>query len=550
MTETKESKEPQKPTFRLKLGRQNPEKPSKHHGTSIKWSVYIALTLFSVIILLVLWLCQVVFLDAIYKKIKIIEIEDAAGRIVDNIDSETLEDYAQSLAYRNELCVLILRMADEDTGYSVVSVHTQSNCAIHNTDKESKFVLYDSAVKNGGRLLQRFRYDSDTRSYYSVDDDLYKSRTDDPESIIYSIITENADGESMFIILNSIISPVSATIRTLFIMLTYISALLLLMTLALALIISRQISKPIVSLNEAAKKLATRNYEPNFPETGYKEVAELGETLNYAARELSKVDDLCRELIANISHDLRTPLTMITGYSEVMRDLPGENTPENIQIVIDEANRLTTLVNDVLDISRFRAGQQKFDPEPFCLTKAVNDAVGRYGKLISRDGYKIDFIAEDGELWVNSDETRIIQVLYNLINNAITYTGTDKRVLVRQRLLEGRARVEVTDTGEGIPEDKLDVIWERYYKVDSVHKRAAVGTGLGLSIVKQLIDMAGGKCGVRSMPGWGSTFWFELDAIEKPEESGGENPVELTEDDMQSPPSLPEPQSGLSEDKQ
>ena len=245
-----------------------------------------------------------------------------------------------------------------------------------------------------------------------------------------------------------------------------------------------------MELNKAAKRLASRNYDAAFSERGYREIAQLGGTLNYAARELSKVDDLCRELIANISHDLRTPLTMITGYSEVIRDLPNENTPENIQIIIDEAKPPDIACQyDVLDISRFQSGVQKFERSPFNLTEAVEKTLSRYGRLVERDGYKIDFLYEN-DVIVNSDENRIIQVLYNLVNNAITYTGADKRVTVRQLIKDGKVRIEVTDTGDGIEENKLDLIWERYYKVDKVHRRAQLGTGLGLSIVKAIMDMA------------------------------------------------------------
>jgi signal transduction histidine kinase len=280
--------------------------------------------------------------------------------------------------------------------------------------------------------------------------------------------------------------------------------------------ISKKVSRPIISINNAAKKLAARDYQPNFSEGGYREVSELGVTLNYAARELSKVDDMCRELIANISHDLRTPLTMIKGYAEVMRDLPDENTPENVQIIVDEANRLTTLVNDVLDISHFQSGRQKFEFVSFNLTKTVSEAVERYSALNERNGYTFDFYNDsERDAWVTSDETRILQVLYNLLNNAITYTGEDKRITVRQIVSDGKVRIEVSDTGEGIAEDQINEIWERYYKIDKSHRRAAVGSGLGLPIVKQIMQMAGGGCGVRSRVNSGSTFYFELPITEK-----------------------------------
>ncbi|MDD4773546.1 MAG: HAMP domain-containing sensor histidine kinase [Eubacteriales bacterium] len=465
--------------------------------------------LFSGLIIIILWLCQVVFLDDIYKTIKINEIKYAARTITEHIDSDELEVKAEKIAYDGEICILALRMMDNDTAEKVLLIHTSSECTIHNTDEHSKFVLYDSAVASGGELLQRFRFDEKRRAYYSIDDDFYRSNTSDPESIIYTNIIINKDGDSILLMLDSVISPVSATVRTLNYLLAAITVLLFFLTLGLAFIMTQQVSKPIIKINESAKRLAQRKYDTVFTEQGYREIAELGKTLNYAALELSKVDDLYRELIANISHDLRTPLTMITGYSEVIRDLPGENTPENIQIIIDEANRLTSLVNDVLDISRLRNGLQQFENIPFNLTEAIENTLTRYSRLVENDGYTIDFIYEN-DVIVNTDRSRILQVLYNLVNNAITYTGADKKVTVRQLTRKDTVCIEITDTGEGIEADQLEFIWDRYYKLDKIHRRAAVGTGLGLSIVKTVMEAAGGRCGVSSKVGSGSTFWFEL----------------------------------------
>lgn len=489
------------------------KKKHKRTGAPIRAKIFLTLALFSAVILVILWLCQVVFLDTIYKTIKTSEIRTAAERITEHIDSQELEEYSESIAYRNDLCVLIMRVSNNMPVKKMISVHTQQNCAIHNIQSYSINTLYNNAMESEDhRIMQRFLFDTPSRSYLLIDED-FNPGTDQPEIIIYSSVVNNSAGKTFFIMLNSVISPVSATTRTLFYLLILISGLLIVLSVVLALVFSRSISKPIEEINESAKRLAKRDYTASFTEDGFREVAELGCTLNTAARELSKVDDLCRELIANISHDLRTPLTMITGYGEVMRDLPGENTPENVQIIIDEANRLTSLVNDVLDISKFQSGQQKFECKTFCLTDSVKTAVTRYAKLCEHEGYNITFEYNE-DIFVNSDETRILQVLYNLINNAITYTGTDKTVKIRQSAVGGKVRISVTDTGDGIPQDKIELIWERYYKVDAVHKRAAIGTGLGLSIVKQIIDMAHGSCGVDSTPGKGSTFWFELDTVQ------------------------------------
>ena len=188
--------------------------------------------------------------------------------------------------------------------------------------KQSKFHAVRFAEKAGGDLIQRFRYDETHGIYYQVDDSF--GGRDDTESIIYTLITNNAAGDRILIILNSVITPVSATVDTLNRMLIIISAVLLILALIFAAVISRRISRPIIRINESAKQLAKGNYDVSFSGRGYREISELAGTLNYAAEELGKVENLRRELIANISHDLRTPLTMIEGYAEVMRDLPGE----------------------------------------------------------------------------------------------------------------------------------------------------------------------------------------------------------------------------------
>ena len=259
--------------------------------------------------------------------------------------------------------------------------------------------------------------------------------------------------------------------------------------------------------------LAEGNYDVRFGVGGYREIAELSDTLSVAAEELSKTGALQRELIANISHDLRTPLTMIGGYAEMMRDIPGENTPENMQIIIDETKRLTSLVNDLLDISKLQSGTQTLSLSDFNLTETIREVIGRFSKLTEQDGWTIDFTASE-EVIVNADRTRILQVVYNFINNAITHSGGDKLVEVRQIVSErdGKkvVRIEVTDHGEGIPEENLKYIWDRYYKVDKTHRRAVTGSGLGLSIVKSILEMHHARYGVESEVGKGSTFWFEL----------------------------------------
>lgn len=140
--------------------------------------------------------------------------------------------------------------------------------------------------------------------------------------------------------------------------------------------------------------------------------------------------------------------------------------------------------------------------------------MNRYRKLTEKDGYRIEYSA-DTDAFVYGDRSRLLQVIYNLINNALNYAGSDKLVRVEQTILDDRVRVSVSDNGEGIPPEKLANIWDRYYKVDRVHKRAVIGTGLGLSIVKEVLEAHGATYGVESRTEAGSTFWFELPLIVK-----------------------------------
>ena len=185
---------------------------------------------------------------------------------------------------------------------------------------------------------------------------------------------------------------------------------------------------------------------------------------------------------------------MITGYGEVMRDLPGENTPENIQIIIDEASRLSTLVNDLLDLSKLQSGALQAEKKEFCLTDSIREIFSRYSKLVEQDGYNIIFEAKEN-VYINADELRISQVVYNLVNNAVNHVGEDKTVIVTQSVSRGK------------------VLIERYYKVDKEHRRGVIGSGLGLSIVKSILDTHNARYGVRSTPGKGSTFWFEIGVV-------------------------------------
>ncbi len=232
-----------------------------------------------------------------------------------------------------------------------------------------------------------------------------------------------------------------------------------------------------------------------------------------ARSELSKIESLKNDLMANVGHDLKTPLTMIKAYAEMTRDfknLPLNKRSENMDIIIEETDRLNNLVEDILDLSKIQSNAYKLKIEKVNLDEIIKNIIKRYYILIDNEGY--EFIYNNNEpIIVKADKKRIEQVIYNLINNAINYTGKDKRVYIDIKKEKKKVIVEIRDTGKGIDENDIKYIWNRYYYNEKKHKRNAIGTGLGLSIVKTILESHNYKYGVSSIKGKGSTFFFEID---------------------------------------
>lgn len=161
-----------------------------------------------------------------------------------------------------------------------------------------------------------------------------------------------------------------------------------------------------------------------------------------------------------------------------------------------------------------KSGNISFNFSNINLTDIIRGIVYRYIKLTEKNGYKIDFIFEN-EVYIYSDEVRISQVVYNLLNNAVTYTGESKYVKIIQVIEDDFVTIKVIDEGKGIVFEKQKDIWDRYYKIDKSHKRAQVGTGLGLSIVKSILESHGAAYGVFSEINKGSEFWFKIKTVDK-----------------------------------
>jgi signal transduction histidine kinase len=481
--------------------------------------MFALLIIFTVFAILIIWVCGVQMVSRFYQSTKFNELKFSNSSVSVALgDRERLERAVKECADEYYVDIWVYSIA-QNSAYNIASANGTGTPEPVFLNRHM-LAMYETAAKNEGRyiaIVPMDEFEKDLEIHVLSDnmgnpDAIPSYRNHSSALVALSISIHDIDGTRYAVLQATDLTPISSMVKTMRNQFSWIGVLLIILVLIFAEVMSRFITKPFINMNKAAKSLAKGNYGVEFSGKGYREINELADTLNYAAEELSRNDALKQELIANLSHDLRTPLTMIKGYSEVMRDIPGENTPENIQVIIDETERLSELVNEVFDLSKIQSGAQKPKFEIFSLTDTVSSTMHRYEKLTEQDGYKIEF-SENGNADVCADRGMILQVVYNLINNAINYTGEDKYVLVKQEIKGDNVRISVTDTGEGIQREQIPLIWDRYYKIDKVHKRAKVGAGIGLSIVKEILELHNATYGVESVIGKGSTFWFELTTV-------------------------------------
>ncbi len=327
---------------------------------------------------------------------------------------------------------------------------------------------------------------------------------------VYGVALAPVQGEVAYLYVCRSLVFISAVMRQMTVRIILIAVFVFLLSFAVSSAISGLLVKPIASMTEKTKRFARGDFEVDFLDGAYGgEIVALAQTLNFARDEISKADKMQKELIANVSHDFKTPLTMIKAYASMIREISGdvpEKRNKHAQVIEDEADRLTSLVNDVLDLSKIRSGINALKLTRFDLSAYVFDVLDRFVYLSETQGYKFVVDVDEG-LYTEADELKIGQVLYNLIGNAVNYTGEDKRVYVSLKKEQGGVRFSVRDTGKGIKQEEIATIWDRYYRSAQTHKRPVKGTGLGLSIVKSILERHEFVFGVESDEGKGSTFY-------------------------------------------
>jgi signal transduction histidine kinase len=285
--------------------------------------------------------------------------------------------------------------------------------------------------------------------------------------------------------------------------------------LAITFFLSRRILSPVKALTSAATNLGHGDFSQRVQIKDKGELGELANAFNSMASDLERAEMLRRNLVADVAHELRTPLANLRGYLEAVRDKVIKPNVDTIRSLNEEAMLLSRLVDDLQELSLAEAGKLKLNRQPEQIAELIKQTMTAVQVQAKSKGLSLSADLPDNLPLADIDDQRITQVLHNLVENAIAHTPKGGAITIKARQLETLVEISVADTGEGIPADDLPNIFERFYRVDKSRARATGGTGLGLTIAKRMVEAHGGKIAVQSELGKGSRFAFTLPIISK-----------------------------------
>ncbi len=489
-----------------------------------------------------LWLMQTVFLQAFYDQSVKAGVRDAAARIERSWVEDGPEGFSAVLdkvAAERSLLVFVATW-DSDVLYST-DEHSAAYTAQSSVDDDSPYGRsWASGVSEGGEPFGSAMYGwqvgkarqigltqgfSSFLARLSQEPDVPIEYQDDDSGLYtygVSLAAEGARGSACeeagapaVLYLSTTLLPVGAAATAIRTQLVFASVAALVLAFLLALVLAKGFSKPVEQLTRKAGLLSddsTAESSEGVYEGGFcEELDRLSLAIDGAAADLAAAEGQRAEFMANVSHDLRTPITLIKGYAEaVLDDMEDGVAPDkrDLEVVAREATRLGALAGDLLDYSKLKTGASEPKPAEFDASGAFQAAVSLFGPLCERGGIRLEVDIEPG-VRLLGDEGQLARVVSNLVDNAVSHVGEGGKVLVRLSASSGIVRLEVRDDGPGIPPEELERVWERYF-TKSQDKRNAKGSGLGLAIAREILCAHGARYGAGNAQGGGAVFWFEM----------------------------------------
>ncbi|MDD6920217.1 MAG: HAMP domain-containing sensor histidine kinase [Eubacteriales bacterium] len=316
--------------------------------------------------------------------------------------------------------------------------------------------------------------------------------------------------------------PMDSTINILQDQFIYITFISLALASIVAIFYAQKLTKPILTLTERAKSLGNGEYGRVYDtKTAYTELNSLAQTLNDASVKLEKSAVFQKNLLSNLSHELKTPLTMIQSYAEMIRDLSGDDKEareKHLNIIIEESHTVNTLINDIMTLAKSQAGELKLNYSIFNIKDLFKSILKTYELKLEQGEYKVSFICHS-DIYVKADEDKIRQVVTNFLTNAMKYCGQDKLIVIEVKKIGDMVSCAIIDNGKGIAPNEAEFIWNRFAQSSTNHIRKTSGSGVGLSIVKEILVAHQANFGLETKVGAGSKFWFELKCYKPPEAS-------------------------------
>lgn len=315
--------------------------------------------------------------------------------------------------------------------------------------------------------------------------------------------------------------------------LAYIGVVAVVLSAIVSIFVSRRIANPVLELTDISKRMAELDFNAKYVSKGETEIDQLGEHINFLSETLEKtiselksannellidiekktqIDEMRKEFLSNVSHELKTPLALIQGYAEGLQECINEDEESRnfyCEVIMDEADKMNQMVKKLLTLNQLEFGNDKVAMERFDLTELIWGVINSSSILLKQNGIHLIF-ETDQPMYVWADEFKVEEVITNYLSNAIHYADFEKEIRIRYTTYRDYVRVGVFNTGNNIPKEDLERVWIKFYKVDKARTREYGGSGIGLSIVKAIMDSFHRECGVINHEG-GVEFWLELD---------------------------------------
>ena len=483
---------------------------------SVRFKLFFTMCVVILVIILSLVLINSIVLENFYIYSKTATIKQVYQKVNDYYNTETtnvdLKTELKKIAYKNNFDILI---------------KTDTNLIIFTSDRE--FLSSTYILKDINEIKSKSIEENETKINVKV-------TTDEVNNISYMFLTGILDNGYVLYI-RMPISPIEESVKISNTVLLMIGGITLVVAGIIASFISRKFTNPILQLNDIANKMAKLDFSKKYRITDTEdEINELGRSINTMSDKLeatikelqknnielekdieekSKIDEMRKQFISDVSHELKTPIALIQGYAEGL--IENVNSDEEsrkfyAEVILDETNKMDKLVKQLLELMKLEYGKREFDNEKFNINELINEVLRKCSVMINEKNIKVYFENKE-PIYVYADEFYMDQIITNYLTNAIKHAEEvekETKIEIKVEKVSNKIRVSVFNTGENIPEEDLQRIWGRFYKLDSSRNRQDGGSGIGLALVKAIMNNYQNEYGVKNKKN-GVEFYFDMD---------------------------------------